>query len=278
MPRARSRRRRWPPDSVPTRWSSWGASPTSSTTSGRRRSRSRSRTPSRPPATVSSCSTPEVCSTMPMRSRKSRVGPARIGAQHADVTRRARAVALEDLDGRRLAGPVLTEQGVDLALADLERDPVDRPERPVLLAQIPNLTTPMRARRYRRRCGQGTVTAWSRAVTSPEDERSRQLAEPLVVRVVLVPPHQLPGLADVGVLTSRGARSSSSPPLAASSSGARPQHAGADQGQLHPGRQTRRRPAPGWRRRVPGGAPGRGPARARRPAYSDPLRSLMCSQ
>ena len=84
----------------------------------------------------SSCSTPDVCSTMPMRSRKSR--PARPGSWPSTLTSPddARAVALEDLDRRRLAGAVLAEQGVDLALGDVEAEPVDGPDRPVVLAQV----------------------------------------------------------------------------------------------------------------------------------------------
>ena len=53
------------------------------------------------------------------------VGVARVAAEHGHVARRARAVALEDLHRRRLAGAVVAEQGVHLAVADLERDPVD---------------------------------------------------------------------------------------------------------------------------------------------------------
>jgi hypothetical protein len=38
--------------------------------------------------------------------------------QHQDLTRVAPTVSLQDLDGRRLAGPVRTEQGEDVAVLD----------------------------------------------------------------------------------------------------------------------------------------------------------------
>ena len=60
-------------------------------------------------------------------------GAAGILAEHRDVAGRPRAVPLEDLDRRRLAGAVLAEQGVDLALVDVEAEPVDRPDRAVVL-------------------------------------------------------------------------------------------------------------------------------------------------
>ena len=50
-------------------------------------------------------------------------------------SRRRAAVALEDLDGRRLAGAVRAEQAEDLARLDLEVDPAQRLVRPVRLPQ-----------------------------------------------------------------------------------------------------------------------------------------------
>src|SRR3954449_13615698 len=46
-----------------------------------------------------------------------------VEAEHRDDPARARAVALEDLDGRRLAGAVGAQQAEDLAARDLEVDP-----------------------------------------------------------------------------------------------------------------------------------------------------------
>ena len=43
-----------------------------------------------------------------------------------DVTGAARAEALQDLDGGRLAGPVGAEEGEDLAVRDLEVETADR--------------------------------------------------------------------------------------------------------------------------------------------------------
>ena len=48
-----------------------------------------------------------------------------VEAEHRDVAGVARAVALEDLDGRRLARAVRAEQAEDLALLDREGDPAD---------------------------------------------------------------------------------------------------------------------------------------------------------
>ena len=47
---------------------------------------------------------------------KARAAVAGIAAQHARVAAVATAVALEDLDGRRLAGAVRTEEGEHLTL------------------------------------------------------------------------------------------------------------------------------------------------------------------
>ena len=62
-------------------------------------------------------------------------GALRIVAEHRHLARVARAVALEDLDGRRLPGAVRAEQPEDLALLDLEVDALDRCERAVRLPQ-----------------------------------------------------------------------------------------------------------------------------------------------
>ena len=58
-----------------------------------------------------------------------------IDAEHADLARRAQAVALEDLDGRRLAGAVRAEQGEGLTAGDVEVDAVDGDDAAVRLAQ-----------------------------------------------------------------------------------------------------------------------------------------------
>ena len=66
------------------------------------------------------------------RSRSARAtrAPAtlRVLAEHADLAAAALAVALEDLDRRRLAGPVGAEEGEDLAGIDLEVDAAHRLE------------------------------------------------------------------------------------------------------------------------------------------------------
>ena len=54
-------------------------------------------------------------STTPIRSRNARLHAARVEAEHLDLAGVAVAVALEDLDGRRLAGAVRAEQAEDLA-------------------------------------------------------------------------------------------------------------------------------------------------------------------
>ena len=77
---------------------------------------------------------PVDCRTMPIRGFKalrSRPGSSRA----RDLARVAMAVALEDLDGGRLAGTVGPEQGEDLTAGDLEVHPVDRVQRAVGLAQ-----------------------------------------------------------------------------------------------------------------------------------------------
>ena len=60
--------------------------------------------------------------TTPMRSRQSQARPLRVLVEHGDRAAVARAVALEDLDRRRLAGAVRTEQAEHLARLDLEVD------------------------------------------------------------------------------------------------------------------------------------------------------------
>ena len=60
---------------------------------------------------------------------------ARVEAEHGDVAGVALAVALEDLDRRRLAGAVRAEQAEDLAGRDLEVDPAHRLDAVVRLAQ-----------------------------------------------------------------------------------------------------------------------------------------------
>ena len=62
-----------------------------------------------------------------------------VEAEHRDLSRVASAVALEDLDGRRLAGAVRAEQAEDLALLDRERDPANGLVVAVRLAQAPDV-------------------------------------------------------------------------------------------------------------------------------------------
>ena len=49
-----------------------------------------------------------------------------VDAEHADLAVVGRSQALEDLDGRGLAGAVRPEQPEDLARRDIEVDAVDR--------------------------------------------------------------------------------------------------------------------------------------------------------
>ena len=60
----------------------------------------------------------------------------RVDAEDRDGAAVARAVALEHLDRRRLAGAVRSEQAEDLALLDLEVDPADGLDLPVGLVQV----------------------------------------------------------------------------------------------------------------------------------------------
>ena len=59
-----------------------------------------------------------------------------VDAEHRHVTAVTLPVALEDLDGRRLAGPVRPEQAEDLPLLDREADPGDGLHGAVALAEI----------------------------------------------------------------------------------------------------------------------------------------------
>jgi hypothetical protein len=52
--------------------------------------------------------------------------PRGVVPEHGDLAAVAVAMALEDLDGRRLAGPVGPQQAVDLAAADRERKAANR--------------------------------------------------------------------------------------------------------------------------------------------------------
>src|SRR5207249_2992622 len=59
-----------------------------------------------------------------------------IEAEHVDTAAVALAVALEDLDGRRLAGAIWSEQAEDLAFVDVEADAAHGFVGPVGLAQV----------------------------------------------------------------------------------------------------------------------------------------------
>src|SRR3954468_192034 len=59
-----------------------------------------------------------------------------VEAEHRHVAARSLAVALEDLDGRGLAGAVRPEQAEHLAARDLERHAAHRLDGPVALAQV----------------------------------------------------------------------------------------------------------------------------------------------
>ena len=63
----------------------------------------------------------------------------RVVAEHRDVALAAVAVALEDLDRRRLARAVGPEQAEHLAAPDREVDPADRLQIAVALAQAADL-------------------------------------------------------------------------------------------------------------------------------------------
>jgi hypothetical protein len=61
---------------------------------------------------------------------------ARVHAEHEGLAARAVAVALQDLDRGRLAGPVRTEQAERLALLEVERDAVQGGRASVLLREV----------------------------------------------------------------------------------------------------------------------------------------------
>ena len=84
---------------------------------------------------------------------------ARIEAEHVDLPAVAVAEALEDLHGRRLAGPVRTEQAEDLALAHLEVDAAHGLHAAVRLAQAAHCDSCHAADRTR----QGALANMSRA-------------------------------------------------------------------------------------------------------------------
>ena len=73
-----------------------------------------------------------------MRSRQGVPPRLRILAEHRHLAGVARAVALEDLDGRRLAGAVRAEQAEHLAACDREVDPAKGLVLAVALAQAGN--------------------------------------------------------------------------------------------------------------------------------------------
>ena len=112
------------------------ASPTSAITSSTSRGlRVVARRTSRAPrGRVSIGGSSECCSTTPIRSRRARP-PCRVEPEHLHLAAVARAVALEDLDRRRLAGAVRPEQAEHLAARDLEVDPAQRLDAVVGLAQ-----------------------------------------------------------------------------------------------------------------------------------------------
>jgi hypothetical protein len=66
--------------------------------------------------------------------------------EDADLPGGALAVALEDLHGARLTGPVGTEQTINLTAPNRELDPPHRLEPPVALAQITDLNRRLHAR------------------------------------------------------------------------------------------------------------------------------------
>ena len=63
----------------------------------------------------------------------------RIDSQHADLAAVTAAVSFQDLDDRRLAGAVVAEQRIDLALLDVERNAAHCRQFAVRLAQTANL-------------------------------------------------------------------------------------------------------------------------------------------
>src|SRR4051812_11705451 len=89
--------------------------------------------------------------------------PAGVVPEHRDLAAAARAVALEDLDRRRLAGAVRAEQAEHLTAAHGYVDPAHRLELAVALAQRVNLD--------RRRVAHGSIIS-----ASPRDSRRRARA------------------------------------------------------------------------------------------------------
>ena len=121
---ARSSRRRWPPESRPTRASAlcWRPDELDDSSTGARR-REKLGVHRSTLAHAQEGLRPACCSTRPDAVAPARVAVPRIGPSRPDVAGTARAVALEDLDGRRLAGAVGAEQPEDLTGPDLEVDP-----------------------------------------------------------------------------------------------------------------------------------------------------------
>ena len=76
---------------------------------------------------------------MPTRSLQVAVAAAGSWPSTRDLAGAARAVALEDLDGGRLAGAVRAEQPEDLAALDLEDEPAHGLDRPIGLVQVDHL-------------------------------------------------------------------------------------------------------------------------------------------
>ena len=74
-------------------------------------------------------------STIPIRSRIRELVVLRVGAEHRDLAGGAGAIALEDLDDRRLAGAVGAEEPEDGSARDREVDPGDRLVAVIGLAQ-----------------------------------------------------------------------------------------------------------------------------------------------
>ena len=140
MPSARSTRRRCPPESFSMRWSTKAPRPTSSTHSSERARAGVARRVHRQHLADGED---------PLDPRRLQhdadavverpVGPARVDAEHRDLAGGGVPVALEDLDRRRLAGPVLAEQAVHLAGTDVERQPVDGGDLGVALDETADL-------------------------------------------------------------------------------------------------------------------------------------------
>ena len=136
-PSARSSRRFWPPESVFTRALRFSSSPTRAITSaGVARAR------------VVAGEQRDVLVDGQVRVHRRRLehdadplapvaaGALRVDAEDGDAAAVALAVALEDLDRRRLAGAVRAEQAEDLALLDLEADAANGLDLAVRLAQV----------------------------------------------------------------------------------------------------------------------------------------------